>query len=112
MAQELGGNVIYIKDQQEIKTQKLDYYIDEKKGLYFDGGSLKDETNNLKSINGIFFGDRNISSFSKKVEFRGKDYIMYSDSMIYNTETKEATTFGFSEIISDDSVMILSLIHI
>ena len=106
---QLRGNVKYIKDQQEIKTQKLDYYIDEKKGLYFDGGSLKDETNNLKSINGIFFGDRNISSFSKKVEFRGKDYIMYSDSMIYNTETKEATTFGFSEIISDDSVMINSL---
>ena len=106
---QLRGNVIYVKDQQEIKTQKLDYYIDEKKGLYFDGGSLKDETNNLQSINGIFFGDRNMSSFSKKVEFRGKDYIMYSDSMIYNTETKEATTFGFSEIISDDSVMINSL---
>ena len=105
----LRGNVIYNKDQQEIKTQKLDYYIDEEKGLYFDGGRLKDETNNLKSMNGTFFGDRNISSFSKKVEFRGKDYIMYSDSMIYNTETKEATTFGFSEIISDDSVIINSL---
>jgi len=105
----LRGNVIYIKDQQEIKTQKLDYYIDEKKGLYFGGGRLKDETNNLKSINGTFFGDRNISSFSKKVEFKGKDYIMYSDSMIYNIETKEATTFGFSEIISDDSIMINSL---
>ena len=41
---QLRGNVIYVKDQQEIKTQKLDYYIDEKKGLYFDGGRLRDET--------------------------------------------------------------------
>ena len=50
----LRGNVVYVKDNEEIKTNKLDYYIDTKKGLYFDGGKLKDETNNLESINGVF----------------------------------------------------------
>ena len=105
----LRGNVVYIKDNEEIKTNKLDYYIDTKKGLYFDGGKLKDETNNLESINGVFFGNKNISTFSKNVIFRGKDYIMYSDSMTYNTDSKEAITYGFSEIISDDSVRIKSL---
>ena len=80
-----------------------------KKGLYFDGGKLKDEKNNLESVNGVFFGNRNISTFSKDVIFRGEDYIMYSDSMTYNTETKEAITYGFSEIISNDSVRIKSL---
>ena len=105
----LRGNVIYVKGNEEIKTNKLDYYIDTKKGLYFEGGELKDETNNLESRNGVFFGNKKISTFSKEVVFIGEDYIMYSDSMTYNTETKEAITYGFSEIISDDSVIIKSL---
>ena len=39
----------------------------------------------------------------------GEDYTLKSDSMTYNTITKETITFGYTEIISEDSTYIESL---
>ena len=105
----LRENVIYVKNNEEIKTDNLNYYIESKKGEYFGGGKLRDETNKLSSEIGIFYGDKDISLFYNNVEFVGDDYVLQSDSMTYNSQINEARTFGYTEILSNDSVYVEAL---
>ncbi len=105
----LRKNVIYTKGDEQIKTNNLDYFIDEKKGFFFNEGELKDETNTLTSNNGIFYGNKDLSIFYVDVELLGEDYKLNADSMTYNSTTKEAITYGYTEILSDDSLYIESL---
>ena len=78
-------------------------------GVFFENGELKDEINTLSSQNGVFYGDKDLSIFYNDVELIGENYIFKSDSMTYNSFSKEAITFGFTEIKSEDSVMIESM---
>ena len=105
----LRKNVIYIKGDEQIKTNNLDYFIDEKRGFFFNEGELKDESNTLISKNGIFYGNKDLSIFYIDVKLQGKDYKLSADSMSYNSKTKEAITYGYTEILSDDSLYIESL---
>ena len=102
----LRGNVIYKKNDDIIKTDILNYLVDSKKGEFFDGGQLEDGVNTLKSKFGYFFGNDDISIFHVNVEFIGDDYLLKTDSMKYNSKIKEATTYSFTEIFSDDSVYV------
>ncbi len=105
----LRENVIYKKNDEQIKTNNLDYYIDIKMGVFFDDGELKDEINILSSRNGVFYGDQDLSIFYKDVQLIGENYILEADSMTYNSLSKEAITFGFTKIKSEDSVIIESM---
>ena len=105
----LRDKVIYIKNNEEVRTNILNYYIDLKKGEFFEGGNLKDGTNELSSIVGFFFGNNDVSVFYKDVKFIGEDYILKTDSMTYNSKIQEAVTFSFTEIFSKDSVYVESL---
>ncbi|MFL3000755.1 MAG: OstA-like protein [Cytophagales bacterium] len=105
----LRDNVIYKKGNEQVKTNNLDYYIDIKMGIFFENGELKDEINILSSQNGVFYGDKDLSIFYNDVKLIGENYILKSDSMTYNSVSKEAITFGFTEIKSEDSVMIESM---
>ena len=102
----LRGNVIYKKNDDIIKTDILNYLVDSKRGEFFDGGQLEDGVNTLKSKFGYFFGNDDISIFHVNVEFIGDDYLLKTDSMKYNSKIKEATTYTFTEIFSDDSVYV------
>ena len=104
----LRDNVIYKKDKEQIKTNNLDYFIDMKKGVFFNDGELNDEINTLSSRNGIFYGDKDLSIFYDGVKLIGENYILKSDSMTYNSISKEAITFGFTKIKSEDSIIIES----
>ena len=102
--------VLYTKDKEQISTDYLDYFIDEKKGFFFNEGELKDEVNTLKKVIMEYFMEIKTSSiFYKEVILVGEDYTLKSDSMTYNTITKETITFGYTEIISEDSTYIESL---
>ena len=80
-----------------------------RKRIFFNEGELKDETNTLTSKNGIFYGNKDLSIFYVDVKLQGKDYKLSADSMSYNSKTKEAITYGYTEILSDDSLYIESL---
>ena len=104
----LRDNVIYKKGDEQIKTNNLDYFIDMKMGIFFDNGELNDEINTLSSRNGIFYGDQDLSIFYDNVKLIGENYVLLSDSMTYNSISKEAITFGFTKIQSEDSIIIES----
>ncbi len=105
----LRENVIYTKGDEQIKTNNLDYDLNEKKGYFFNNGELKDNVNILSSEFGIFYGNNDLSIFYSGVILVGENYTLESDSMTYNTILREATTFGYTEIISEDSTYIESL---
>ena len=105
----LRENVIYTKGDEQIKTNNLDYDLNEKKGYFFNNGELKDNVNILSSEFGIFYGNNDLSIFYSGVILVGENYTLESDSMTYNTILREATTFGYTEIISEDSTHIKSL---
>ena len=105
----LRKNVVYKKENEQIKTNNLDYFIKEKRGFFFNEGELKDEINVLTSKNGIFYGNQDLSIFYVDVQLLGEDYKLSADSMTYNTTTKQAITYGYTEILSDDSLYIESL---
>ena len=77
-------------------------------GIFFDDGELNDEINTLSSRNGIFYGDQDLSIFYDNVKLIGENYVLLSDSMTYNSISKEAITFGFTKIQSQDSIIIES----
>ena len=56
-----------------------------------------------------FYEIKTYPFFYKEVILIGEDYTLKSDSMTYNTITKETITFGYTEIISEDSTYIESL---
>ncbi len=105
----LRDNVIYIKGDEQIKTNNLDYDFNEKKGFFFNSGELKDNVNTLKSEFGIFYGNSDLSIFYDDVNLIGENYTLKSDSMSYYTLLKEAITYGYTKIISKDSTYIESL---
>ena len=109
----LRDNVIYKKGDEQIKTNNLDYFIDMKMGIFFDNGELNDEINTLSSRNGIFYGDQDLSIFYDNVKLIDENYVLLSDSMTYNSISKEAITFGFTKIQSEDSrIIAVSYTHL
>jgi len=86
----LRDNVIYIKGDEQIKTNNLDYDFNEKKGFFFNSGELKDNVNTLKSEFGIFYGNSDLSIFYDDVNLIGENYTLKSDSMSYYTLLKES----------------------
>jgi lipopolysaccharide export system protein LptA len=70
-------------------------------GYYFDGGMLVDEKNELTSYWGQYSPETKEALFSDSVKLVNIDYIIYADTLKYNTESKLADILGPSRIVSD-----------
>ncbi|OJV83316.1 OstA-like protein [Proteiniphilum sp.] len=82
-------------------TDSLDYDRMANLGYYFDGGMLVDEKNELTSYWGQYSPETKEALFSDSVKLVNIDYIIYADTLKYNTESKLADILGPSRIVSD-----------
>ncbi|MFA6794923.1 MAG: OstA-like protein, partial [Proteiniphilum sp.] len=82
-------------------TDSLDYDRMMNLGYYFEGGMLVDEENELTSFWGQYSPDTKQALFSDSVKLVNEDYIIYADTLKYNTESKYADILGPSRIVSD-----------
>ena len=82
-------------------TDSLDYDRAANLGYYFEGGMLVDEENELTSFWGQYAPDTKVALFSDSVKLVNEDYIIYADTLKYNTESKYADILGPSRIVSD-----------
>ena len=82
-------------------TDSLDFDRSVNLGYYFEGGMLVDEENELTSFWGQYDPDSKQALFSDSVKLVNVDYIIYADTLKYNTETKYADILGPSRIVSD-----------
>lgn len=103
----LRENVVYVKGDQRLTTDFLDYNMDTEIGNYFNGGKLKDSVNVLTSETGYYYGLQDYALFWTNVVLTAPDYTLKSDTLRYNTIPKIAITEGKTTIITEDE----SILH-
>ncbi|SNT37643.1 OstA-like protein [Ekhidna lutea] len=103
----LRENVVYVKGDQRLTTNFLDYNMDTEVGNYFNGGKLKDSVNVLTSETGYYYGIQKYALFWDGVVLTAPDYVLKSDTLRYNTVPKIAITEGKTTIITEDE----SILH-
>ena len=89
------------KDEVTLFTEHLDYDRNLNLGYYFDGGMIVDSINELRSVYGQYSPDTKIAFFKDEVQLTNPNFVLTSDTLKYNTDTKIADILGPSEIVSD-----------
>ena len=91
---EMRDNVKLVNKSVTVTTQHLDFDMNENVGYYFNGGQIVDSTNVLTSVIGRYYTDLDLFFFKDSVEVNSSDYILYSDTLKYNTVSKTAFILG------------------
>lgn len=99
-------NHVIMNDQKiTLTTDSLDYDAAGRVGYYFNGGTIKDSINTLKSEYGYYYLPINEMFFKDSVKVYTPDYTMFSDTMKYQTETKIITILGPTNIYGDNRTL-------
>ena len=101
----LRENVRMENGQVTLFTDSLNYERIPNIGYYFEGGMIVDSLNQLSSFYGQYSPATKQSVFNDSVRLENKDFILYSDTLHYNTTTKIADILGPSIIVSDSGTI-------
>lgn len=102
---QLRENVRMENNSVTLFTDSLDYDRIKNLGYYFEGGMIVDEENELSSFFGEYSPATKDAVFNDSVCLENPRFILYSDTLRYNTETKTATILGPSVIESDSATI-------
>ncbi|MCC8154635.1 MAG: hypothetical protein LIP01_10720 [Tannerellaceae bacterium] len=102
---QLRENVRMENGEMTLFTDSLDYDRIEDVGYYFDGGMIIDDENELTSIYGQYFPQTKWAIFNDSVQLNNPQFVLYSDTLHYNTESKVANILGPSVIESDSGTI-------
>jgi len=86
-------------------TDSLNYDRAANIGYYFEGGLIVDAENELSSIYGQYSPGTKQAIFNDSVRLVNPNFVLTSDTLHYNTETKIATILGPSVIVSDSGTV-------
>ena len=86
-------------------TDSLNYDLEPNIGYYFDGGKIVNVDDELTSVYGQYSPDTKNAIFYYDVQLVNPQYILYSDTLEYNTATRVANIIGPSVIVSDSNVI-------
>ncbi len=99
------SNVKLIDNETVLTTDTLVYYRLRQIAQYDYWGKIVNEKNILVSKHGYYFTNKKEFFFKYKVLLINPDYIMHSDTLMYNTVTKTTYFYGPSDIKSkEDSI--------
>lgn len=102
---ELFGEVRLVDDQATLYTDYLIYNRNTRIGSYITWGRIEDADNELTSNIGYYYSRQKEFFFKDDVIVNTPDYMMYSDTLMYNTESEIAYIHGPTNIIGEkDSV--------
>lgn len=82
-------------------TDSLNYDRLKNLGYYFDGGLLVDSINELTSYSGQYEPGKNLATFSDEVVLENPNYKLFSDTLLYSTDTKIVKIVSPTKIESD-----------
>lgn len=102
---ELTGNVLMTDPQMMLYTDYLEYDLDANTANYIDGGRIVDAENELTSLWGFYFADEKEFFFRDDVVLVNPDYVMESDTLMYNTVTEVAWFHGPTTITSEENTI-------
>lgn len=86
-----------------LHTDSLDYDRLYSMGYFFEGGKLEDDSTTLTSDWGQYDAKSRQAVFNYNVDLKSPRYEMRTDTLYYNTLTKEAQTRGKSNVYSGTS---------
>ena len=81
-------------------TQDLQYDLKSSVGNYINGGKIVNGTSVLTSTEGTYYGATKDVYFKRNVHLADPKYDILSDSLLYNTETQQATFITATKIKS------------
>lgn len=97
--------MVNTKDQVTLFTDDLDYDRIKNIGYYFQGGMLVDTLNELTSFWGQYEPSLRMALFRDSVILTNPKFVMYTDTLLYNTANRVATMRGFTTIESDSATI-------
>jgi lipopolysaccharide export system protein LptA len=95
------GNVELIDKETHLYTRALNYDVTNKIASYTDSGRIINAKNTLTSIIGIYYTSQKMFHFKDSVKIVNPDYVMWADTMDYNTESETAFFTGPSRLKGD-----------
>lgn len=104
LARVTGQQVILTNKTLNLYTKILDYDMVKDEAKYFNSGTVIDKENKLVSETGTYYKNRDLIIFTKNVVFTDKKYIIYTDTLEYNTETRIVRFQGPTTIIGPDGI--------
>ncbi len=94
----LTKNVKMVDGMSTLTTNYLTYNMRSKTGIYTGGGRIISQTDTITSKNAYYFETRSEAFFSKNVIIRNPTVKVYTDSMLYNSLTKDTHFYGPTNI--------------
>jgi lipopolysaccharide export system protein LptA len=102
---ELHHNVKLIDRRATLFTDHLWYNRPAKVAYYLTGGRIVDSLNDLTSIKGYYYTSLKEAYFSDSVVLINPDYVMNTDTMLYNTGSEISVFLGPTTITSDENLI-------
>ena len=97
----MRNNVKMENNEVTLFTDSFDFDRNKNLAYYFDGGMLVDSVNELTSIYGQYSPDTKVAIFKTNVKMINPNFVLTSNTLEYNTETKIATIISPTVIESD-----------
>jgi lipopolysaccharide assembly outer membrane protein LptD (OstA) len=102
---EMRDNVRMENNDMTLFTDNFNFDRVKNIGYFFDGGMLVDSINELTSVYGQYSPATKIAHFQRKVTLINPQFVLTSDTLIYNTADKIASIVGPSVIESDSGTI-------
>ncbi len=102
---EVRNNVVLLDRETQLKTNHIDYDLTTDIGYYLGGGDIDNGDNNIKSLQGYYYAKDKMVFFKDSVIVTNPEYIMYSDTLKYNTETEVAYFLGPTKIVAEENII-------
>ncbi len=99
---EARGNVKLVDRETTLKTENLDFDIENNIAFYPDSGRIERGDDVIESLTGYYYSDEKTFLFKQNVNVRTPDYTIESDTLRYNTETETAYFSGPTTIVTED----------
>ena len=103
MLAKVRDNVVMIDKEMTLTTDSLNYDRTISLGYYFNWGTVEDTLNVLTSEWGEYDTQTNDAVFNYEVTLTNPNFVLTSDTLLYNTKTQIATIVGPSNINSDNN---------
>jgi len=100
------GNVKLIDNQITLTGEQLFYNLKNDIAYYYSRSHIRDRENYLTSLIGFYYTQEKNFFFKDSVFLQNENFDIYSDTMLYNTNTEITYFHGYSKIIGPENTLI------
>lgn len=104
----IRGNVRLLNRNTTLTTDSLNYDRVSQLAYYFTGGKIVDPENTLTSVWGQYSTATDNALFRNNVQLKNPNFVMKSDTLMYNTRSHIANIVGETHIIYRDDTQIFT----